>query len=217
MEQWNIEAELIELTDEIQCEICLRYLSVARIHCYCGRIHPGASEEVQRQSTWRQHSKSRKGISRGNKYGFSKEAQYHGKAEYVLKMVQKEATVPSLNGKTMMNNTALEWLNKDWMKTISADEMKKQRLIVFTIRMLLNSNAGKTHTSYREIVELMVEILAKTADTQIMKKQRKICAVFEPPIPLQPDQDNHRSSSHHSISTSPWQPIMEWGSMAVTV
>ena len=84
MEQWYIEAELIELTDEIQCEICLRYLSVARIHCYCGRIHPGASEEVQETKHLTSAFKIKKGISRGNKYGFSKEAQYHGKAEYVL-------------------------------------------------------------------------------------------------------------------------------------
>ena len=72
----------------------------------------------------------------------------------------------------------------------------------------------KTHTSYREIVELMVEILAKTADTQIMKKQRKICAVFEPPILCNPTKTTTAAaattaSAHHrgnqSCCEDQWQ------------
>ena len=48
VEQGNIEAfELMELTDQIQCERCYRYMSVGYTYCHFACILAGASEDVR--------------------------------------------------------------------------------------------------------------------------------------------------------------------------
>ena len=65
--------------------------------------------------------------------------------------------------------------------TIFADEMKKQILIVSTIRTGLKKSGGKTFTY---LLKRSREAFGTTENTLIfLTKQRKNCDVFEWPIP----------------------------------
>ena len=82
----------------------------------CGRISSGASKEAQNQIgknviqnfdlSTTSAFKVKKGQSCGNKYGISKIAQDHGKANDALKAATKRGNSTILKGKTIMGKTA---------------------------------------------------------------------------------------------------------------
>ena len=89
------------------------------------------------------------------------------------------------------------WRSKDWSYSLFCMLLKSQRW-------------ENTYVFTEKLWSWWSRYWQKQRDTQeLWRSNARFVPCSNRRCPLQPDQDNHRSSSHHSISTSPWQPIME--------
>ena len=155
-------------------------MSVGQIYCYCGRILPGASEEVQKQITKNVMQnfdiltvsaiKIKKGLSRGHKYGISKEVQNHGKAKDALKGATQRSSSTIFeryqNDDQYRARINDQGLNED--DVLRRDEEAK----IDRVRCANATEKQRCGTlmSWREIADLMLGIFAKTVNTLTMKK-----------------------------------------------
>ena len=97
----------MELTDKLQCERCRRCMSVEHDYCYCGILpflkHVFQNFELLTTSAF----KIKKRLSRGNKFGRSKEAREHGKAKDAMKNAKNRCN-PTILDRTEDHDTYSE-------------------------------------------------------------------------------------------------------------
>ena len=100
VEQSNIEASEILEIKEKSMQKCHKYMSAGHTYCYCGRMFPSASEDVQehilKNNIWNfeifttSAFEIKKEPPHGNKYGISKEAQNHGNTKDAWKRAKQK-------------------------------------------------------------------------------------------------------------------------------